>query len=82
PSGRASRDQKVYVKIAASRDDSRLLTQLQALLQANKGTLPVVLFYEQQQKTLALSAKYNVKPSPKLIQEIDHLLGEGSAKVN
>lgn len=76
------RGQRVYVKIAASREDARLLTRLQALLQANKGNLPVVLFYEREQKTLALSAKYNVKPSPELIQEIDRLLGAGSAKVN
>jgi len=77
-----ARGQRVYVKIAGSREDAELLTQLQTLLQANKGGLPVVLFYERQQKTLALSAKYNVKPSPELIQEIDRLLGAGSAKVN
>ncbi|WNQ09946.1 DNA polymerase III subunit alpha [Paenibacillus aurantius] len=76
-----ARSQKVYVKIAASKEQPPVLTRLQALLQAHAGPLPVLLFYERQQKTLALSEQYRVKPSPELFAEIAELLGPDTVRV-
>ncbi|WP_438431897.1 DNA polymerase III subunit alpha [Gorillibacterium sp. sgz500922] len=80
--GRVQRSQRVFIRIAADREQPERLVKLQALLQANAGPLPVVLFYERGQKPVALSDKYRVKPSPELIEAIDALMGARSAKVN
>ncbi|MEO3944012.1 DNA polymerase III subunit alpha [Gorillibacterium sp. CAU 1737] len=81
-SPKPARSQKVFIKIRLDREEPDRLVQLQELLQANSGPLPVVLFYERQQKTMALNDKYNVKPSPELILAIERLMGEESARVN
>lgn len=78
---RNAKEQRVYVRIGADRENARLLTQLQALLQTHKGALEVVLFYEREQKLLALSEQYKVKPSPELIQAIEAILGKESARI-
>jgi len=74
-------NQRLFVKIGATREEPSVLSALQALLKQNAGPCGTVLFYEREQKTLALNSVYNVKPSPELIQRIEELLGPGSAKV-
>jgi DNA polymerase-3 subunit alpha len=73
--------QRVFIKIAARVENADTLTRLKALLAEHPGPLEVVLFYENGQKTIALSETYRVKPSPELIRGIEELLGEGTAKV-
>lgn len=58
-----------------------MLPELQALLKENAGPMPTVLFYEREQRTLALSEQYNIRPNPELIRRIELLFGPGSAKV-
>ncbi|PYI57069.1 DNA polymerase III subunit alpha [Paenibacillus flagellatus] len=79
--GGAGRAQRLFVKIAADREQPQRLVQLQALLQRHAGTMPVVLFYERDQRLLALSDAYNVKPSPELIRGIGEIMGQDSARV-
>ncbi|WP_313996241.1 DNA polymerase III subunit alpha [uncultured Paenibacillus sp.] len=78
PSGRP---QRLFIKIAADREQPALLAKLKQLLSAHAGPLDTVLFYEREQKTIALSDKGRVKPSPALIGDIEKLLGKGSAVV-
>ncbi|PLT47002.1 hypothetical protein B8V81_1226 [Paenibacillus pasadenensis] len=40
-----------------------------------------MLFYERESRTMALSERYRVKPSPELIERIESLLGPGCAVV-
>jgi DNA polymerase III subunit alpha len=75
------RRQRLFVKISAEKEQAGILPELQALLKSGNGPLQTVLFYERDQRTLALSDQYSVKPSPELIRSIDNLLGTGSAKV-
>jgi DNA polymerase-3 subunit alpha len=77
----AGRAQRLFVKIAADREQTQRLGRLQALLQQHAGAMPVVLFYEREQRVLALSESYNVKPSPDLIREIGEIMGTDSARV-
>lgn len=77
----AGRAQRLFVKIAADREQTQRLARLQALLQQHAGAMPVVLFYEREQRVLALSESYNVKPSPDLIREIGEIMGTDSARV-
>jgi len=77
----AKRAQRVYVKIAAGREHSSVLEKLKQLLVAHHGPLGTVLFYERDQRTLALSEQYSVKPSPELFSAVEGLLGKGAIAV-
>ncbi|WP_281885759.1 DNA polymerase III subunit alpha [Paenibacillus sp. YYML68] len=68
--------QRVYVRIAADREQPAVLASLKKLIAEHPGALPVVLYYESSQRTLGLSADLNVKPSPELFAHIEALLGE------
>lgn len=73
--------QRIYIKIAASREHSDILEQLKKLLAAHHGQLDTVLFYEREQRLLALSETYRTKPSPQLFNAIEQLLGQGAVIV-
>jgi DNA polymerase III subunit alpha len=73
--------QRVYIKIAADKESESVLRELQSQLKAHPGPLGVVLFYEREQKLLALNESYLVKPSPELFQHIEKLLGSESVKL-
>lgn len=70
--------QRVYIKIVAANEQPAVLAKLKLLLADHSGQLDTVLFYEQDQKSIALSDSYRVKPSPQLIGAIEQLLGEGA----
>ncbi|MEK3724787.1 DNA polymerase III subunit alpha [Paenibacillus sp. FSL H8-0034] len=73
--------QRVYIKISPAHEQQRILSSLKELLLQHQGSLSVVLYYESSQKTLSLNDQFNVKPSPKLIQVIEDLLGKDTARV-
>jgi DNA polymerase-3 subunit alpha len=77
----AGKTQRLFVKIAADREEPGRLSRLRELLQRHAGAMPVVLFYERDQRLLALNDTYRVKPSPELIREIDEMMGADSARV-
>ncbi|RAI97090.1 DNA-directed DNA polymerase III PolC [Paenibacillus pabuli] len=74
-------EQRVFVKITPQAEKPELLARLKQLLQQHKGPVATVLFYEQQQKLLALSDAYRIKPSPALFSEMEKMLGEGTVKI-
>lgn len=78
---RPKREQRVYIKIPAGREEPGALDRLKSLLAASAGPLETVLFYEGRQQTVALSDAYRVKPSQPLLREIEALFGQGSAVV-
>jgi DNA polymerase-3 subunit alpha len=71
----------VYVKIIAGREHSSVLEKLKQLLVSHHGPLATVLFYERDQRSLALSEQYSVKPSPELFNAVEDLLGKGAIAV-
>lgn len=74
-------EQRVFVKITPQSEKPELLARLKQLLQQHSGPVATVLFYEQQQKLLALSDAYRIKPSPSLFSEMEKMLGEGTVKI-
>lgn len=78
---RGTRQQRLFIKIGEAQEKAGVLPELQALLKENAGPMPTVLFYEREQRTLALSEQYNIRPNPELIRRIELLFGPGSAKV-
>ncbi|PQP83101.1 hypothetical protein C0Q44_13225 [Paenibacillus sp. PCH8] len=79
--GQRAVEQRVFVKIAPHAEKPELLARLKQLLQEHPGPVATVLFYEQQQKLLALSDAYRIKPSPTLFSEMEKMLGEGTVKI-
>lgn len=73
--------QRVYIKIAALHEQSTILEQLKQLLAEHPGVLDTVLFYEREQRSIALSDSYRVKPSPQLFNAIEKLFGQGAIVV-
>ncbi|MBM7565414.1 DNA polymerase III subunit alpha [Paenibacillus sacheonensis] len=80
-SAAAKRIQRLYVKIVAGSEDSAGLEKLKALLTSSAGPLETVLFYEREGRTVVLSEAFRVKPSQRLLQEIETIFGKGSAIV-
>jgi DNA polymerase-3 subunit alpha len=77
----APKEQRVYVKIAADFEQPDKLLQLKTLLKLHTGPLGVVLFYERDQRLLALSDQYHVKPSPDLFRLVETIMGKESVRV-
>jgi DNA polymerase-3 subunit alpha len=73
--------QRVYIKISADRETALVLEQLKSLLQEHGGPMQTVLFYEREQKAIALSEGFNIKPSPVLFRQVEALLGPETMKV-
>ncbi|MGF9714901.1 MULTISPECIES: DNA polymerase III subunit alpha [Paenibacillus] len=73
--------QRVYIRIPAQHEQPGVLSELKRLIAQHTGALPVVLYYEKSQKTLGLSDKYKVRPSPELFRRIEELLGKECVKV-
>ncbi|MBB6691251.1 hypothetical protein H7B90_07575, partial [Cohnella xylanilytica] len=77
----AGREQRVYIRIGAQREQPAVLASLKKLLASHPGPLPTLLFYERERRTVALSDELRVKPSPELTGSVERLLGEGSIRV-
>ncbi|MFD1179677.1 hypothetical protein ACFQ3W_25720, partial [Paenibacillus puldeungensis] len=73
--------QRVFIKITAAAENARLLEKLKALLELHPGPVGTVLFYESTGKLLALTERYNIKPSPSLFREMEQMLGPDTVKV-
>ncbi|MCY9509615.1 DNA polymerase III subunit alpha [Paenibacillus larvae] len=79
--GKTGKNQRVYIKISPDHEEQGKLVPLKQLLQKHSGHLQVALFYERNQKAVALSDAYRVKPSPELFQAVETLLGASSIRV-
>lgn len=74
-------EQRVFVKITPQSEQPELLERLKQLLQRHQGPVATVLFYERQQKLLALSDAYRIKPSPELFAEMENMLGKDTVRI-
>ncbi|MBT2292193.1 DNA polymerase III subunit alpha [Paenibacillus albidus] len=80
-SAAAGSSQRVFIKITPAAEQAGLLPRLQELLQAHPGPVATLLFYEWEQKLLALSDSYRIKPSPELSAAIEGMLGAGTVRI-
>jgi DNA polymerase-3 subunit alpha len=71
----------VFIRIAADREQPALLARLREQLKSPDGRLGVILVYEREHKTIALSDRYRVTPSPEWIRKIEAMMGEGSVRI-
>lgn len=80
-SGAAGSGQRVFIKITPDSENPALLSRLQALLQTHPGPAATLLFYERDQRLLALSDGYRIKPSEELFAAIEGMLGAGTVRI-
>ncbi|WP_438495964.1 DNA polymerase III subunit alpha [Paenibacillus sp. IHBB 3054] len=80
-SGAAGSGQRVFIKITPDSENPALLSRLQALLQTHPGSAATLLFYERDQKLLALSDGYRIEPSQELFAAIEGMLGAGTVRI-
>jgi len=73
----ASAARKVYILIGEEHEKPSTLIRLKLLLKAHQGPLPIILRYERERRTVALSGEYDVDPNPELLEALEKLLGEG-----
>lgn len=73
-----SNDQKVYIKINAKLEQASTLSQLQQFMLQHKGNFSIVLFYEAEGKSVALSEQYRVDPNDVFVNKVEALLGKGT----
>jgi len=78
---RTVREQRVFIRIPADREQPGVLHELRRLLDGHPGPLRTVLYYERDHRTIELGESVRVKPSRELFAAIGRLLGEGTAVV-
>ena len=84
PAGKGSmpsREMRAYIRISAAHERRDVLMRLKGILSAHAGNVPVVLYYEKGQRTVALSDELRIRPSEGLFAQVHKLLGEGSIRV-
>ncbi|WP_342565346.1 DNA polymerase III subunit alpha [Paenibacillus sp. FSL R7-0345] len=81
PAGAAGSGQRVFIKITPAAENPALLSRLQALLQTHPGPAATLLFYEREQRVLALSDSYRIEPSPELFAAVEEMLGAGTVRI-
>ncbi|AIQ46265.1 DNA polymerase III subunit alpha [Paenibacillus sp. FSL R7-0273] len=81
PAGAAGSGQRVFIKITQAAENPALLSRLQALLQTHPGPAATLLFYEREQRVLALSDSYRIEPSPELFAAVEEMLGAGTVRI-
>jgi len=78
---RLSAMQRMFIKIARSKEQPADLNRLKKVLELHPGDLQVVLFYERTNKLIALNEEYNVRPSDTLKAMIESIMGEQSVRI-
>uniref|UniRef100_UPI0005AB5AB3 hypothetical protein n=1 Tax=Paenibacillus camerounensis TaxID=1243663 RepID=UPI0005AB5AB3 len=73
--------QRVFIKITPDAENPALLSRLQSLLQTHPGAAATLLFYEREQRVLALSDSYRIEPSPELFAAVEEMLGAGTVRI-
>jgi len=73
--------QRMFIKIARSKEQPAELSRLKKVLELHPGDLQVVLFYERTNKLIALNEEYNVRPSETLKAMIESIMGEQSVRI-
>lgn len=73
--------QRVFIKITPAAENAAQLSRLKELLQNHPGPVATILFYERDQKLLALSDNYRIKPTQELFAAIESMLGAGTVRI-
>ncbi|HWO97334.1 MAG TPA: DNA polymerase III subunit alpha [Bacillus sp. (in: firmicutes)] len=68
----------LYLKIEEKHKQQGQLQRIQRILTSYKGSVPVIIYYEDEKKTVKLPEAYYVQPVPESLQKLEGILGEGN----
>ncbi|MCU9614195.1 DNA polymerase III subunit alpha [Caldibacillus lycopersici] len=69
-------DVRIYLRIDDNHQTNSLLVQLKTIIKKYSGNTPVILYYENQNRTVQLAKDFWVEMDSECISKIKHLLGE------
>ncbi|OYD08419.1 DNA polymerase III subunit alpha [Paludifilum halophilum] len=73
------RESRAYIRIPPHREGKEILERLKRVLLTHRGSTPVVLYYEKNQRVLSLPvAKYGIQPSRECQRQVEDILGRHS----
>lgn len=71
-------EQTCYIKITKECNQQELFVTFRQLIKNYRGSIPVILFYEETSKQVLLESEYWLQENPVLYQELQTLFGEGN----
>ncbi|RIX46332.1 DNA polymerase III subunit alpha [Paenibacillus nanensis] len=77
----AGKKRRLFIKITGEREQPDVLNRLKELLLAHPGTVDTALFYERENRLIALSDSHRVEPSKELKLAVETLLGPGTVAI-
>lgn len=77
----SGKQRRLFIKITAEREQTDVLNRLKELLLNHQGDIDTALFYERENRMIALSDSHRVKPSEELKQALEKLLGPGTVAI-
>ncbi|MCA1056923.1 DNA polymerase III subunit alpha [Rossellomorea aquimaris] len=69
-------EKKLFIKIPLGLDREACMRDIQQLLHRNRGGHPVIVYIEQDKKSIKLSDSYKSAATPEVLGELERLLGE------
>ncbi|PLR98126.1 DNA polymerase III subunit alpha [Bacillus sp. T33-2] len=67
---------KLFIRVGQGRHSVEMLTELKAMLKKHYGEIPVILYYEHNQKTVLLPAEFKVNADHGCLKELRGFLGK------
>jgi len=74
-------DKIVKLRIQSDFDEKEALWQIKEVVLDHKGTVPVIIYFEESGKKLRTSKELWVEPDERFMSEIHRVLGEGNVKL-
>ncbi|MFC3883219.1 DNA polymerase III subunit alpha [Bacillus songklensis] len=68
----------LYLKIEEQHKYRGCLPHIQHILASHKGNVPVIMYYEDEKRTVKLPEMYNVHPASECLKQLTDVLGEGN----
>ncbi|MCC3356445.1 DNA polymerase III subunit alpha [Bacillus sp. REN16] len=69
-------EKKLFVRMEKRHQTDQVFIDLKELLKEYPGEIPVVLYYQESQKTIQLQQELWVSPNPKFLKEMKNLMGQ------
>ncbi|PFA69107.1 DNA polymerase III subunit alpha [Bacillus sp. AFS015802] len=70
--------QKLYLKIAVDQDEEACMERIHETIKRFIGKNPVIVYYEQEKKSVRLSDHLRISPSQEALRELYRILGEAN----
>ncbi|KAF1297450.1 DNA polymerase III subunit alpha [Enterococcus sp. JM4C] len=67
-----------FLRVVAEKDQPEVMNQLKQVFRKNRGSVPIIIFFEQSGKKIGLSAENWLEDSQEVKNQLSYILGEGN----